>query len=289
MRTRKAPTPNGQSPHDRRGRFTPGTPDTPGDPAPDSGKAAVPASGPKGVEVSLRIGGDPATNPEAAHRLHLGAVAGAVYTNGVCERLARPFANLNLGESGLAFVLGLIEKMAPRDPFEEMLVVQALMAHLRAMHLSDLSWRQTGTENLKAVNEYADRASNTFRRLVLALTEYRRPPRMGDSFTAIRQANIAGQQVVMNAETRARNPANEQGCDDGETGTGSAGIGDRSTTALPPLAGGVGVPAGLGAAREALGAEHRAEDGGGEDPEPDERVEARGPGRGDPGGAGVAG
>lgn len=248
-----------------------------------SRRGATPGAGQERPVVPLRVGGNPATDPAAAHRLHLGGVAGSVYTNGVCQRLARPFESLNLGESGMAFVLGLIEKMAPRDPLEEMLVVQALMAHLRAMHLSDLSWRQTGTENLKAVNEHADRASNTFRRLMLALGEYRRPPRAGDSFTAIRQANIAGQQIVMNAETPARNPANEQGCGDGERGTDEPG-----TTLLPPLAGGAGLPAGFGAAREALGAEHGAEDGRGQGPEPDERVEARGAVRVDAGGDGAA-
>jgi hypothetical protein len=218
------------------------------------------------------VRGNPADDPAAAHLVHLGAVAGAVYSNGVSERLAAQFKSWDLGESGLTFVLGLIEKMAPRDPLEEMLVVQALMAHLRAMHLSDLSWKQVETENVKAVNEYADRASNTFRRLMLALAEYRRPPRAGDSFTAIRQANIAGRQVVMNAENPAGSPSNEQGCHDGATQSR-----DARPTALPPLAGGAGLAPGLGGAGEALGAVHRAEDGRGEGEEPDERVEARGP------------
>ena len=97
--------------------------------------------------------------------------------------------------------LELVERMKPRDPLEEMLVTQCLWAHSRVAHLSMLANQQTDVETLQQVNDSADTASNTFRRLMLALVEYRRPLKMGDNFTAIKQANIANQQVVHNAES----------------------------------------------------------------------------------------
>ena len=98
---------------------------------------------------------------------------------------------------------------------------------------------------------------------MLALAEYRRPRRGGDTFTAIRQANIAGQQVVQNGEIRAsENATNEQGA-------------AEAAKALPADPGGAGVLAGLGCPRDAVGAGHRAEDAPGQGPQPDERLEAR--------------
>ena len=95
----------------------------------------------------------------------------------------------------------LVARMKPRDPLEDMLVMQCLWAHGRVAHLSMLANQQTSVETSQQVNDSADKASNTFRRLMLALVEYRRPPKLGDNFTAIKQANIANQQVVQNIDS----------------------------------------------------------------------------------------
>lgn len=99
----------------------------------------------------------------------------------------------------------VIDRMAPRDPAEEMLVAQMLFAHARAMHLSQLATRQTDAEAVRIANEYADRASNTYRKLLLALAEYRRPARSIEALTVVAQANIAGEQVVQNHAQIATN------------------------------------------------------------------------------------
>ena len=136
-----------------------------------------------------------------------------------------------------------------------MLVVQALMAHARVLHLTNPANRQESFQGLRIVNEYADRASNTYRRLMLALAEYRKPPRGGDSFTAIKQANIAQQQVVMNGETsRAGNATNEQG--DGPDARRRHEP-REAPQALPAEPRGAGILAGIGPAREAVGAPPR--------------------------------
>jgi hypothetical protein len=140
-------------------------------------------------------------------------------------------------------------RMVPRDPVEEMLVAQMLLAHARVMHLTALANRQTGLEQIRIVNEYADRASNTYRRLVLALAEYRRPPRKGDTFTAIKQANIAGQQVVQNHENSSAVPTNEQGCP-----------ATPVAPALPAESSGPRLAAGLGTTGEALDSLNRSSD-----------------------------
>jgi len=111
------------------------------------------------------------------------------------------FTGLDLDQSAMVFANDMIERMAPRDPVEEALVVEMLMAHVRVLHLTYLANQQTDLDALRITNEYADRASNTYRRLVKAFDEHRRPPRSGSSFTAVQQANIAGHQVVVNNDS----------------------------------------------------------------------------------------
>ncbi len=209
------------------------------------------------------------TDPKAARLLHGSILPAAVYSNACRQRLAGIFGDVDLGASAITYADDLIERMAPRDPAEEMLIVQMLMAHSRVMHLTSLANVQECLEPLRIVNEYADRASNTYRRLMLALAEYRRPLRGGDSFTAIKQANIAGQQVVMNgATTPSENATNEQG---------SAPRADprEAPAALPAEPRGAGIAPVIGAAREAVGAINGAEDARGQGPKPDECTQAR--------------
>lgn len=179
-----------------------------------------------------------------------------------------PFAGRETAEAATRDAAAAIDAMAPRDPVERMLVEQILFAHARAMRLSQLANQQNSLDGIRVANEYADKASNTARRLALALAEYRRPPKTGPSFTAIGQANIAAQQVVVQREeAQSGNATNEQGSGQHEAG--------ETPAALPADAGGAGVVAGLRRPREALGPVHRAPDTPGQGQSPDERDEAR--------------
>lgn len=212
------------------------------------------------------------SKPEAARALFGHFLPAAVYANATGELVAGMLGNLDAKPAAVRYADDLLTRMNPRDPMEEMLIAQALMAHARVMHLSSLANQQTDTEALRTVNEYADRATNTFRRLMLALAEYRRPLRAGDSFTTIKQANIAGQQVVMNADHLAKeNTTNEEGSTHAQANQHAP----KSPEALPADARGAGVPPGHGGPRAALGAVHRAADGRGQGPEPGELMETR--------------
>lgn len=209
------------------------------------------------------------SDPKAARMLHGNILPGAIYSNACRQRLAGFFGDVDVSASGITYADDLIERMAPRDPAEEMLVVQMLMAHARVMHLTSLANGQERLEPLRIVNEYADRASNTYRRLMLALAEYRKPPRGGDSFTAISQANIAGQQVVMNGETSpSENATNEQGHH-------TRAEPNEVPAALPAESRGAGIAPVVGTSRQAVGAVYRAENARGQGPKSDERLAAR--------------
>jgi len=209
--------------------------------------------------------GHPSTDKAAARKLYGTGLGGMVFGSAVQQRLGQLCSGVNLNDGGCNFIEDMLARMAPRDPLEEMLVIQAALAYARVLHLTEYANRQERLESIRTVNEYADRASNTYRRLMLALAEYRRPARGGDSFTAIRQANIAGQQVVQNGEVRTSKKAtNEQGSEVSE-----------APQALPTDSKGPVVLAGLGTPREAVGTVHGAKDTRGEGPEPDERAEAR--------------
>lgn len=90
-----------------------------------------------------------------------------------------------------------------------------MWTHARLGHLTSKAGAETNIERLRVLHELCDRASNTLRRLALALAEYRRPRRSGmsgDAFIAIHQANVAAQQIVHNGRTESEKGSNEQGC-----------------------------------------------------------------------------
>ncbi len=184
-------------------------------------------------------------------------IAGAVYADQLAadpKILTDPIGSLARGCS-IDYAAELIAQLDPRDPLEEMLVMQALWAHGRTAHLSVLATRQTDLEALRIINQAADKSTNTFRRLMVALAEYRRPPRAGDSFTAIKQANIARQQIVHNSESResqTENMTNEQGFINDEA------MQAEPSKALPADAGGVGLTSPVGQSHEAVDAQHGA-------------------------------
>ena len=216
---------------------------------PDLTPDRTPAPDTRHLPTPFSLPGNPATNKAAARKLYGVGLGGMAFGVALQQRMGKHCDGVDLADAGCNFIEDMVERMNPRDPMEEMLVIQAALAHARVLHLSESANRQERLTTIRTVNEYADRASNTFRRLMLALAEYRRPPRSGDNFTAIRQANIAGQQVVMHGETRPIEKAtNEQGQEPGS--------GPQS---LPADAGGAGVLAGLSSPREAMGAIHGAE------------------------------
>lgn len=167
----------------------------------------------------VRVRGNPVTDPTVANEVHSRIIASTVYAKALAAQVADSVDGVELAESANTYVTGVIERVDPKDPLEEMLAVQALMAHTRVLHLSNLANSQTDLNSLRIVNEYADKASNTFRRLMLALGEYRRPTRGGTSTTTIGQANIGGQQMVVNAGPLGNtNEANEQGFQEEDEG-----------------------------------------------------------------------
>lgn len=181
-------------------------------------------------------------NTEEGRRLRKalhGLLAGDVYRRQILPLTREGGAGPILEATADTYGRELVASMKPRDALERMLVEQCLWTHGRVLHLSTLANQQTAVETSRQVNASADKASNTFRRLLLALAEYRRPPRSGDSFTAIKQANIANQQVVQNQTEKTQKPSNEQGFADAPYRHTDAG----ETKTLPPHTGGVSVAA----------------------------------------------
>lgn len=225
-------------------------------PKPDPGSNAA-----GGLEH--RVYGTSPRDPAVGRQVHINALTSVVHSDGLAAMIAKRVEGIDLAQTSDAWTRDVFERMAPRDPAEEMLVAQLIFAHTRAMHLSHLATKQTQVDTIRTLNEYADRASNTYRRLMLALTEYRRPPKGGD--THIKQANIAAQQVVLNAEGGSNgNATNQQGY----------GAAERPQS-VPALSGGLGIAPGIGGPDAAVGPLHRPPDPRRQGPEPDERMAAR--------------
>ena len=173
-----------------------------------------------------------------------------------------------IAEDSSRFIKELMLGFKARDPVEEMLFGQMVLTYSRMAHLSGSADEQTNIKWATMMHEATDRAANTFRRQMLALAEYRRPPR-ANSFTAIGQANIAQQQVVQNRNSENEKTTNEQGS---REGTGRRAEGPKM---LPAVADGAGVTPTVGGAGEAVAVEHGAEDGGREGAGERERAAAR--------------
>lgn len=226
-------------------------------PASTGDQPPAPAPHPKSVMIPGPH--DAAGQRSAAKDVYFDRVAGAILS-----RQSQTFVKDTDGSDGArAFLAALRESVQPRDAVEEMLLLQMAWQHARLGRLSSIAGQQENRENLRVVNDACDRAANTFRRQVLALAEYRRPPR-ADAFFAIKQANLANQQVVQHVENQISNggnATNEQG--------------SIKHTAVPALAGGAGLTAALGLPGDAVATEHGAQDGGRQSAEQHERAEAR--------------
>jgi hypothetical protein len=89
----------------------------------------------------------------------------------------------------------LYAQVAPRDPAEQMLAAQMVATFARSMFLARHANRQRHPKWFSLYSAECDRATDLYRRQMRALDEHRAPRRA--TFTAIRTANIAGQQVVV--------------------------------------------------------------------------------------------
>ena len=156
-----------------------------------------------------------APTPAAAVRTPaLGSLRLRGVTLDVYESLLRPmFADGHPAvKSAAAYVFDLFTRLQPRDPVEELLVSQMLQTQVRITSLTATAAEQKSLAWAKMMYEAADRASNTFRRQMLALSEYRNPKKPA-TVTTIEQANIAQQQVVQNhPPAKKKKVTNELGC-----------------------------------------------------------------------------
>jgi hypothetical protein len=90
----------------------------------------------------------------------------------------------------------LLRSMDIGDPVEAMMAEQIVWMHARMAYLNFFSTVQTDLPSIGVFHLAADRLGDTFRRHVEALANYRHPERK--RFTAIRQTNIAQNQIVAN-------------------------------------------------------------------------------------------
>lgn len=246
-------------------------------PAALSGPAETPTQQQESSKRQVTLPIDPVAQRRAVKDVFLNVV-GASVLSAQLQPFVSDDAEGPSNKSAELFIEAIRESVQPRDALEEMLVVQMAWTHARLARLSAVAHNQEQRGNVQVVHDACDRAANTFRRQMLALAEYRRPPRQ-DAFVAIKQANVAAQQVVHNMESanaKGTNDANEQGSAPGP--------------ALPALAGGPGGATGISASQPAMAVEHGPPVSGGQGPVQPQRDPARRAERADGGGpAGAAG
>jgi len=129
--------------------------------------------------------------------------AGAVSTDAdaVIAQAIEPLLDLGLprdskmGEKIRPLARELLLELDPRGAAERMLAVQMIAVFSRSMFLAKNANFQKNMKWFALYSGECDRAMVQFRRQLQTLKELRSPRR--SSFTAIRQANIACQQIVV--------------------------------------------------------------------------------------------
>ena len=109
-----------------------------------------------------------------------------------------------LGEKIRPLARERLMELDPRGAAERMLAVQMIAAFSRSMFLAKNANHQKNTKWFALYSGECDRAMAQFRRQLQTLKDLRHPRR--SSFTAIRQANIAGQQIVVTDPRRLSQP-----------------------------------------------------------------------------------
>jgi hypothetical protein len=200
------------------------------------------------VTKSLRISGNPLKDEEACAQLHGHGVGGTVYEYMLLRGISAVAGlkmPLLLSTTAMDHTKAVIQCMECRDPFEAMIVTQALWTHARLAHLNLLACQQQHVDHLKVINDACDKASNTYRRQMLGLAEYRRASR----------SSKANDLIVQITTGNIENATNEQGI-----GSGQGDITSQPAEVLSPLPRGLGEFAGINRFGEAMASEHRSED-----------------------------
>ena len=230
----------------------------------DDGTSALAKPPDRPASQPIALPPDPAGQRKALKNIFIDKVGANVFAGQM-----RPFVGYTEDDAGQsardgaeAFVRAIKESVQPRDAVEEMLVLQMAWTHARLAVLSSVKSNQEAIGALRAINDACDRCAGTFRKLMLALSEHRRPAQVG--FVAIKQANVANQQVVQHVNQTIESPEFRKPIASNEQGS-----------ALPAVGEGAGILAGDGAAQPAVEAQHRPQNGGREGAIPVELDEAR--------------
>lgn len=168
-----------------------------------------------------------------------------------------------VNECAGAFLRDLEENLGCRDHVERMLLQQMYVTHLRIMTLQNQLYRARPTfETLRTLGDLLERASNTYRRQMLALAEYRTPRA---SATFIKQLNQANQQVIQNEISEEKKSTNKiQSSGGGKQRALLSDVSERAEAAI-----------GAGKTRETVEVGNGAEDSGRKGPKLNERVATR--------------
>jgi len=94
----------------------------------------------------------------------------------------------------------------PSDPIEVLMIEQIALAHFRVGQLHAKAESAESTEAVKAYSSAAIRLTGEFRRLSLALRQYRQPTQT-KHFTVVKQQNLAESQQI--AQLNSSQPQNE--------------------------------------------------------------------------------
>ena len=212
---------------------------------------------PAGMIMPLSSDGDPRECMPERTKRHAGDLAGMIY-----DDLIRPCVSAKFGKDHAAYheiasttvlhVRDTLQRINAADPMEEMLVGQALMTHARIVRLNHFMADATDIEQIKVLCEAADRASNTYRRQMAALGEYRHPK----ATPQFNQTNIASQQVIQNHVGQKEKSTNEQGLADANEHEPTP----NPQAAIPTHAGGATITTASREEESALEAVHRPED-----------------------------
>lgn len=170
------------------------------------------------ADHALAVSGGPGDQPPAelpasagadAQRrrqlLHTHALSGAAYAQALRGGATTPPGNplsRELADTAMLHAADVRLGAADGDVLVGMLADHMLLTHARILHLTQLAMKQKTLADMQIAHEACDRASNTYRRQLLALRQCQRVAQpAAPAATAVQQTFVAGQQIVNNHVT----------------------------------------------------------------------------------------
>lgn len=137
-----------------------------------------------------------------------GGLLGVQVSSKILEGIVKNDPNVDSFDISTRLMKQAMDDFSPKSAAERMLVEQLVVTHSQLLNIQKLTCRTDQYDRIEQMAAVASRLQADFRKTLLALKEWKAPPK---SFIVAQQANIANQQVVTQNPEKTNTTTNELG------------------------------------------------------------------------------